>query len=515
MKQCLPPVEVLTEAAGNGYGGQAESMANAMGDLMACAGLVAGGAAIAIVIAFLYVWFLRGFASCLVWTAITLTITGCALIGWALLQKAAELEATGASPDQAKAAKYMSYAIFGLTAIFTLVIIFLRKRIQIAVEVVKEAARAISDVKGTVFFPLITLSLGILYFVFWIWGAATIFSVEIPKTFPISPAVSQDIQRIYLLQKSENYQSVVDIITIPADTPPFDEYIEYSFDKSLQRPFAVFFFHLLWNIQFLIYFTFGVVSGAVADWYFTGRDTNGNKLRGSGEGELGRSPVLASCIRLMRYHLGTIMFGSFIIATIQFIRACVKYIEKTSKMKNNRLQKAIFCAIQCCLKILECCLDKLSKNAFIWNAIYGDAFCHSAVSSFKLLWRNLARVAAINMVAGYLLMIGKVVVAVFTAGIIGMILVTTEPYKTEVASPVFPVLVTLLLAYMIGSIFMVVYDTTIDTIFLCFLVDEENNKGGEMLASKSLQKVIGKYADASAKEAEKQKAPPGGGTTKA
>lgn len=30
---------------------------------------------------------------------------------------------------------------------------------------------------------------------------------------------------------------------------------------------------------------------------------------------------------------------------------------------------------------------------------------------------------------------------------------------------------------MVVSLFMVIYETAIDTIFLCFLIDEENNKG--------------------------------------
>ena len=74
------------------------------------------------------------------------------------------------------------------------------------------------------------------------------------------------------------------------DTPPDDEMIiateryknarngtfsswpdtitEYSFDTEMQNPFMIYFFHLLWQIQFLIYFTFGVIAGAVADWYY-------------------------------------------------------------------------------------------------------------------------------------------------------------------------------------------------------------------------------------------------------
>lgn len=149
-----------------------------------------------------------------------------------------------------------------------------------------------------------------------------------------------------------------------------------------------------------------------------------------------RAAVSKSFGRAVRYHLGTIAFGSLLIAIVEFIRAVITYIEKKSKkMKDNPIRKAIFCCIQCCLKVsgtrwscrstvlirnvklVQCCLDKLSKNAFIYCAIYGDPFCVSAWTSFAILWRNLARVAAINMVGTYISVLGKLLVAFGTAGI--------------------------------------------------------------------------------------------------
>jgi hypothetical protein len=47
-------------------------------------------------------------------------------------------------------------------------------------------------------------------------------------------------------------------------------------------------------------------------------------------------------------------------------------------------------------------------------------------------------------------------------------------------------------SYGIASIFMAVFAAIIDTIFICFLVDCEHNKDTTMLASKSLQELVGK-----------------------
>jgi hypothetical protein len=60
-------------------------------------------------------------------------------------------------------------------------------------------------------------------------------------------------------------------------------------------------------------------------------------------------------------------------------------------------------------------LDKLNRNALIWTAIWGDGFFTAACAAFALLWRNLARVAAINLVSSSLLLLSKVAVACLNA----------------------------------------------------------------------------------------------------
>jgi hypothetical protein len=178
------------------------------------------------------------------------------------------------------------------------------------------------------------------------------------------------------------------------------------------------------------------------------------------------------------------------------------YIEHHTKDKNdNELQKIIFTAIHCCLKCVECCLDKINKNSYIWVAIWGDSFLIGACSSFALIWRNLARVAALSMVSHFLFVLGKVMVALLVIAVVHYQIENVEPYVSEVYSPVLPLIVAFLIAYVIASLFMLVFASTVDTIFICFLVDEENNGEGEMLAPESLQKLVGKYHSHSKKHA--------------
>ena len=201
------------------------------------------------------------------------------------------------------------------------------------------------------------------------------------------------------------------------------------------------------------------------DRYFTKRDEKGNKVRGHGEMELTPSPVLASVKRTLRYHIGTLAVASFIIAVIQFIRACFHYFERMQGDKKTKLQKIISKVIGCCLYCLECCLDKISRNSLIFTAIYGDAFCPACCGSFALVWKNLLRVAAISFFSTIVTFLGKVCVPLLTAGFCGLLLMNVEPYKNETNSVIWPVAVMYCCFYFL-NVFICLYFLN----FVCFFL---------------------------------------------
>ena len=148
-------------------------------------------------------------------------------------------------------------------------------------------------------------------------------------------------------------------------------------------------------------------------------------------------------------------------------------------------------------------MDKVSKNALIWCAIYGDSFAASAASSFALVWANLARVAALTLVSAFLMFVGKLFVAFLTTGIAAVAIY--KHYDAEVNSLVMPVVVIFLLSYLVAALFMALLETTAGTVLLCFLVDERYNKhSGSMLASAGLQHVIDAHKEEGAAYASRE-----------
>ena len=62
-------------------------------------------------------------------------------------------------------------------------------------------------------------------------------------------------------------------------------------------------------------------------------------------------------------------------------------------------------------------------------------------------------------------------------------------------------MIIVLISIAIGLLFLTVYDTAIDTVFVCFLIDETANgkRGIPMLADEGLRNIVQKYEDESKK----------------
>jgi hypothetical protein len=84
-----------------------------------------------------------------------------------------------------------------------------------------------------------------------------------------------------------------------------------------------------------------------------------------------------------------------------------------------------------------------------------------------------------------------------TAAGAAVVLSRVEYFTNNLSSPSLPVFLVFVMAYATASIFLIIFETAVDTIFLCFLVDCEYNKGGNMLAPKALRDLVDAHAKAS------------------
>lgn len=145
---------------------------------------------------------------------------------------------------------------------------------------------------------------------------------------------------------------------------------------------------------------------AVALWQFTQSEVGKEKREEFGVW----SPTARAWKVAFRYHLGTVLFGSLIVAIIKTIRAILTYIQNKTKGSENKAIKIILCVLQCCMWCLEKCMEFLNKNAYIQTAIKGTNFCTSAKNAFFTLLRNIRSVMATILVKQFMSLIGKLMI---------------------------------------------------------------------------------------------------------
>ncbi|BET01188.1 Plasma-membrane choline transporter [Nesidiocoris tenuis] len=381
--------------------------------------------------------------------------------------------------------------VFGvIAAILFLLVVFLRGRIQIAITLIKEGSKAVSNVISSLFFPIIPWCLQALIMCWFIIVLVSLGSVG-EQVFKARFLQTADCRctGAYLDLKSADVcspQLFSELCKSSTNGPCRDAGCHFS---RIDSPSIVTYFHifnafgLFWAVWFVMGLSDMILAGTFAKWYWT-----------MDKRKVPFFTVTGSAGTAIRYHLGTVAFGSLIIAICSFIRACIEYLEKKTKAYDNSIIKALFCCLKCFFWCLENFLRFINKNAYIMCAIHGRNFCTSAKDAFNLLMRNILRVVVLDKVTDFLFFIGKLVI---TGGIVfgaHFLFFTPNRLKLNYDSTV-PLVVIAVGAYIIASIFFGVYSMAVDTLFLCFLEDCERNDGSvekPYFMSVNLMKILGK-----------------------
>uniref|UniRef100_A0A915K2S9 Choline transporter-like protein n=1 Tax=Romanomermis culicivorax TaxID=13658 RepID=A0A915K2S9_ROMCU len=400
--------------------------------------------------------------------------------------------------------------IFGVAAsVYVLISCCLYKRIRLAVGLIEEASNAVSCMMSTLFFPIIPFALHFLTFIFW--AGAAIFLASMRRQQCGYVGVPAEILANYTgLQLGfdrpcpcpSGEDQDVDLLMSTTTMAPLRSYCRF---KSYVKPKGlvtfgqiVNFFGLLWGMFFVSGFSDVSLAGAFSSYYWARNKPD----------DIPPMPVVASMLRTCKFHLGSVALGSFLLATVRFIRYLLEVIEKWMK----EFQK--YAAVQFAMKAVKClfwCIEQfvrfLNRNAYIMIAVYGGNFCSSARKAVELLTKNIVRVVVLNHITAYLLFIGKFVVT-FISGLIAYFyfMGRIENMKDLVANlnyPYFPIIVITVAAYYVCSSFFDVYDMAVDTIFLCFLEDCERHDGSSRkpyYMSERLKRILNKENVESEKE---------------
>lgn len=451
-----------------------------------------------------------------------------------------------------KGLRYMSYFVLAMAAIYLLYLICMRARIQLAIEVVKEAGRAVNSMPIIVFWPCFQALGLILFLVVWCYYILYALSAgemkverkcvkNRPGTSVYEPGYCRPdcvpyntdcdgISEFCVGGVSTETNCIrpgnppCDFIAFSGDEAPMSDFMGtgdegcgcspdaclvyltyryFEYDQNQKYAFLYMLFSYFWTSEFIVAMGQLIVALAVSMWYF-------NKDKAT---NIGNQTVFKAVRWGFLYHMGSAAFGSLIIAIIKTIRAIVKYMQyQAMKMaKGNKvaqkLAMMIFCIIDCYLWCIEKCMKFINKNAYIQIAIFGCSFCTAAKKAFFLILRNIARIAAVAMVSSFVLLIGKLAVPI-AATFICYVWLGTDEMQAQLNGVAGPLVLTFLISYYVMAMFNEVFGMAIWTVLQCFVADEEMKGGyGEGGLKKLTMKPAPKEGMCGGSKKEDDKAP--------
>ena len=458
------------------------------------------------VISMIWVFLLRWILAPIVYLCILLIFAILIAIGYLAKLMADDLENvtlpgdTG-TEDQVKMWRAIEYAAFLCAAIYFVVMLWMLKRIKIAIAIMKEASKAFLNNPGMVIIPPVILVLLIGWVAFFIVMTVyiqTIGSVQAEdfKTAAVS-AFGEDAVNLTLAAANatsdalESYNSSLSNYSVNTSAWETEDVV-----KALH---AYNFFGFLWASNFCIMFGFFIMAFATSVWYYSATTLeidlyeNGDEENGRMKGTAVGTLFKCFCAAL-RYHLGTILWGSLLIAIIQFVRAVMLYIEEEflNEYKDNATIKIVIYCINCWLACIERVIRIISKNAFIITIIRNTSFCASAIEAMSLLVNNVVRTGALTMMST----IACFVIKLFIVGcnmVVAYFLINMEALTQgeEIESGLFPLIGIFIISFIIASLFINVYESCVDTIMMCFFVDEKHMDG--VFMPPSLSKLVDKF----------------------
>ena len=376
--------------------------------------------------------------------------------------------------------EFASYILAVITFLYIFVVIAVRKRIALCIAIIKFAGKMIGRMKMILLYPFVTLFwvTFIMLYALSIGGliASTASSLNMAdlnaaKASINSGASPADIKaEIAAQMASQNTNTSGN-----ATEPKAMTMAEVSENKLTRYMLMYHFFGYLWTNQLVQSMGMIIMAISVGSGYFVTDSADTPKWA-----------VINATKKTWRYHAGSAIFGALIIAIVQFIRAIMMYVTKQVEAQAGGADKlpmhmkVIMAVANCCMWCVEKIVKFLTKNAYIIVGIEGKYFCTAAFRSFKLLFANAVRFAVMVTVSFFMLLLARIAVALWSAMVCYIVLTNADRYiadgEFEILNTAAPCAIVFVVAFIVSTAFFEAYGMTIDTLLLCFCVDEKRQK---------------------------------------
>uniref|UniRef100_A0A7C9E372 Choline transporter-like protein n=1 Tax=Opuntia streptacantha TaxID=393608 RepID=A0A7C9E372_OPUST len=232
-------------------------------------------------------------------------------------------------------------------------------------------------------------------------------------------------------------------------------YCAWKRDGWVPAYYALAILTMLWSATVMVEAKAYVISGTIAQWYFSKDDSSPKrKIRSSLRNALGPSA-------------GTICFSGLIICVVHMVRAAV---DSARREDTTGIVKVV---LRCCVDVCLSAVEFLNKFTINFAAITGEAYCTSARMTYELLRRNLLSTVFVETIStrllgGIVFVLSAVYAVVVCAILIGVSGLGVYSYYISLLAWV-------LLMVVLGF-FVHLLDNVIDTIYVCYAIDRDRGE---------------------------------------
>ncbi|XP_035377833.1 choline transporter-like protein 5-B isoform X2 [Electrophorus electricus] len=350
------------------------------------------------------------------------------------------------------------------------ILVFLRKRLHIAMALLQEGSRAIGYIMSSLFYPIITflmLAICIAY-----WAVTAVFLASSGEAVYKVMSAQPNCKYANITCEPQTFSKSRVAAECPGSRCVF---VFYGGEGLLHRHIVL--LHLwnllvfLWLANFIAALGQCTLAGTFASYYWALKKPD----------DIPACPLAASFSRAIRYHTGSLALGALFLSVVQFFRIILEYLDHKLKGPQNAVTRFLLCCLKCCFWCLEHFIRFMNRNAYIMIAVYGKSFCSSARDAFFLLMRNVVRVTVLDKVTDFLLFLGKLLIS-GSVGVLAFFFFTRRiPFIQEEVPTLnyywVPLLTVIFGSYLVAHGFFNVYAMCVDTLFLCLCEDLERNDG--------------------------------------
>lgn len=328
----------------------------------------------------------------------------------------------------------IGFAIFA--CIFLLALYCGFSSLKLAIDVIDASADFLAKTKRMIAVPVFYFVLTIIIFSIWIFCMLAINSIG---TIEASTAIVPQKKQVIRTDEQK---------------------------KTVDALFLFMLFGIFWIVAFIKAKSSFITMVAATTYYF---DSNSER---DGVADVG----LGFKFTYM-YHAGSLAFGSFIIALIQFIRVIFMYLAQQAQKASgdNVAVRIIVGCANCCLKCLEKVVDYLNKSAYAYMAVSGDSFCTSAWNGFLLNVKHTLKFGWANFLAGMFIWTGKIAITILNVFSCYMIMKYITKDIGQISSPIIPLAVVGGITYITANIFLSLFDEAVLGLMTCLAVDMDLN----------------------------------------